>query len=180
MQSLFLPDIIDIDFIDKTGRQLKQANILVGIHTFASRKNNIKLWPFLSDQEGHITIRKEDLENRANIFVSYGLMDYSSLETAKPDIQFYFWGTDSIDLYINHWTTVLKNKNDKQQYEQWGDMMGKFAKQDAEIEIREREDLHKFETCFNRFSKVKKDIILAKDLWNQHSRERHYRIKLAT
>ena len=163
MQTIFLPDIIHIGFYDKDGNALRQENILIGVHTFATHKNNINLSPFLSDKNGHITIAKEQLQNRADIFISYGIMDYGSLDSAKPDIQIFFWGNDSIDKYVNYWKMILKNKKDRHQYEMWGDIMGKFAKQSAELEIREREELHLFETCFNRTTKQGHDIILVSD-----------------
>jgi hypothetical protein len=179
MQTLYLPDIIHIDFFDKSDNPLRQENILIGIHTFATRKNNIDLSPFLSDKDGHISITKEQLENRADIFISYGIMDYGSLDSAKPDIQIYFWGNNSIDRYIDYWKIILKNKKDKQQYEQWGDIMGKFAKQSVELEIREREELHLFENCFNRTTKQRHDIILVTDIWDKPVAEKHYRVTLS-
>ncbi|MFC0773633.1 hypothetical protein [Terrimonas alba] len=133
MEIFYLPDIMHIDFIDKDGNPFRQENILLGIHTFATHKNNIDLSPFLSDKDGHVTITKEQLQNRADIFISYGIMDYGSLGSAKPDIQIYFWGNNSIDRYVGYWNMILKNKKDRQQYEKWGDIMGKFAKRSAEL-----------------------------------------------
>lgn len=179
MQTLFLPDIIHIDFHDKDGNTLRQENILVGIHTFATHKNNIDLSPFLSDKDGHITITKEQLQNRADIFISYGIMDYGSLDSAKPDIQIFFWGNDSIDRYVDYWKMILKNKKDRQQYKMWGDVMGKFAKQSAELEIREREELHLFETCFNRATEQRQDIILVSNTWDKPMREKNFKITLS-
>jgi hypothetical protein len=179
MQTLFLPDVIHIDLHDKEGNGLRQENILIGIHTLATRKNNIDLSPLLSDKDGHITITKEQLQNRADIFISYGIMDYGSLDSAKPDIQIYFWGNDSIDRYVDYWKMILKNKKDKQQYEMWGDIMGKFAKQSAELEIRERKELHCFETCFNRTTKHRQDIRLVTDTWGQPMTEKNYKISLS-
>jgi len=176
MQTFFLPEIIHIDFFSKNGKVLRQENILIGIHTFATRKNNINLRPFLSNKQGHTTITKEQMQNQANIFISYGLMDYSSLDSAKPDVQIYFCGNDSIDRYISHWEMIVKNKTDVQVYEQWGDILGKFAKQAAETEMREREDLQKFKTCFNRTTKYQQDIILASDFWNEPAKEKNYQI----
>jgi len=179
MQTLFLPDVIHIDFYDKNGNALHQENILIGIHTFATRKNNIDLSPFLSDKDGYITITKEHLQKRADFFISYGIMDYGSLDSAKPEIQIYFWGNDSIDRYMDYWEMILKSKKDRQQYEMWGDIMGKFAKESAELEIREREELHLFETCFNRKTKQRQDVILVSDTWDKPIREKNYKITLS-
>lgn len=178
MQTLFLPDIIHIELHDKDNNALRQENILIGIHTFATHKNNINISPFLSDKDGHITITKEHLQNQAGIFISYGIMDYGSLDSTKPDIQIYFWGNNSINRYVDYWKMILKNKKDRQQYEMWGDIMGKFAKQSAELEIREREELHHFETCFNRTTKQQQDIILVNDVWDIPIKEKKYKAVL--
>ncbi len=179
MQTLFIPDIIHIDITDKNDNPFRQENVLLGIHTFATHKNNIDLSPFLSDKEGHITITKEQLLNRADIFISYGLMDYGSLDYAKPDIQIYFWGNNNLDDYINYWTMLLKNRKDIQQYTMWGDIMGKRAKQAAELEQRERDELTLFQSCLNRTTKEKQDIILITDTWDKPVTEKKYKLTLS-
>lgn len=180
MQSLYLPDIIHINLLCKDGKPLMQENILIGIHTFATHKNNIDISPFFSDKDGHIAITKEQLQNRARTFISfYGLMDYGSLESARPDIQIFIWGNKSIDEHVNRWKAILKNSTHLKQYEMWGDILGKRAKEAAEIEIRQREELHLFETCFNRTIKQKKDIILTRDVWDRPSKEKKYEVSFS-
>ena len=149
MQTLFIPDTIHIEITDKNGNPFLQENILIGIQTFASYKNDIDLSPFFSDKNGHITITKEQIQNREKIFISYGLMDYVGIEYAKPDIQIYFWGNDALDRYINYWTSLLKDKNIKQ-LEKWISFTEEDLDKFAEIDRRERKDLNIFETCFNR------------------------------
>lgn len=178
MQTLFIPDKIEIEILDKQGNPFRQENILLGIHTYATHKNNIDISPFLSDKDGRITITKEQLVNRADIFISYGIMDYGTLKSARPEIKIFFWGNDCLDRYINYWTMILRNKKDRQQYEKLGDIMGKFAKQSAELEIREREELHLFQTCFNRTTKQKQDMILCSDKWDTQLTEKKYKVTL--
>src|SRR5678809_165380 len=72
METLFIPDIIRIDLKDDLGKPLRQKNILLGIQTFANHKNNIDIYPFLSDKDGRFKITKEQVKERANIFISYG------------------------------------------------------------------------------------------------------------
>jgi hypothetical protein len=178
MQTLYLPGTVFIDFFDKNGSPVLQENILVGIHTFSTRKNNIDLSPFLSDKEGRITITKGQLENQANIFISHGIMDYCSLESARPDIQIYFWGNNSIDRWIDYRNMALKNKKDGHQYKQWDDVMEKLAKPRAEFEIREQKEFQQFEQCFNRKTKQQQDIILVTDTWDKPVEVKHYRVAL--
>jgi len=84
---LTIPEKITIFLTDLEGQAIKQDKILVGIRTFATHKNDINLSPFLSDKDGKIEITKKDIQYQADNLISYGIMDYSSLETAKPNIE---------------------------------------------------------------------------------------------
>lgn len=178
MQSLFIPDKLQIDFFDNYNRPLHQNNILIGIRIFANHKNDVNLSPFLTDSNGSVTITAKEIKNRFDTFVSYGLMDYSSLETAKPGIEIYFWGKNSLNRHINYWTKLLKGKNDLQQFEMWGDQLGKLQKEFAKIEQRERQELELFTNCFNKALKISDDKLLVKDNWNKTTGELKYKVKL--
>jgi hypothetical protein len=180
MQTLFIPDKIQIDFFDGNDNPLRQDSILIGIRTFANHKNDIDLSPFLTDSSGSVTITSADIKERYDNFVSYGLMDYSSLETAKPKIEIYFWGKKSLDRYISYWTNLLAGKKDLKQFEMWGDQLGKLQKEFAKIEQTEREELKLYETCFNRTTKVSDDLILVNDSWDKQNNELKYKVKLDT
>ena len=178
MQTLFIPEIIRLEILGKSGDPFRQENILVGIKTFATHKNDIDISPFLSDKEGCITISKEQLSHRADIFISYGLMDYVSLVYAKPDIQIYFWGNNSLDRYINYWSTLLNHKKNRKQTEMEIKLLKKFEKDFAEIEKRETEELKVFSSCFNKNTKQKEDIILVTDIWDKSCAEKNYKVIL--
>ena len=180
MQTLFIPDKIQIDFLDGNNNPLRQNRILIGIRTFSNHKNDIDISPFLTDSSGSVTITSVDIKERFDNFVSYGLMDYSSLETAKPKIEIYFWGNKSLDRYISYWTKLLSGKKDLKQFEMWGDQLGKLQKESAKIEQKEREELKLFETCFNKTTKISDDLILVNDSWNKQNSELKYRVKLDT
>lgn len=164
--------------MDAGNKPFRQESILVGIKTFANHKNDIDLSPFLTDKSGTVIITSQDIKNRFDNFVSYGLMDYSSLETAKPEIEIYAWGNKSLDQYINYWTKLLAGKKNLKQFEMWGDKLGKFQQEFAKIEIKEREELKIFETCFNRTTKFYNDIILVKEKWDKTNSELNYKVKL--
>jgi hypothetical protein len=178
MKPLFIPEIIRIEITNKNGDPFRQEDILVGIKTFATHKNDIDLSPFLSDKEGYITISKEQLLHRADIFISYGLMDYVSLVYAKPDIQIYFWGNNSLDRYINYWSRLLNHKKNRKQPEMEIKLLKKFEKDFAEIERREIAELQIFSSCFNRNTNQKEDIILVTDIWDKSCEEKNYKVIL--
>ena len=178
MQTLFIPDKIQIDFFDSENNPLRQEKILIGIRTFANRKNNIDLSPFLTDNEGKVIITTQDINDCYQNYISYGIMDYSSLESAKPEIEIYFWGNDRLNRLINYWTKILDEKTDLKQLEMWGDKLGKKERESAEIERKERKRLELFKTCHNRDTKYTEDIILIKDTWDKVNNELNYRIKI--
>jgi hypothetical protein len=177
-QQLNLPDKIEIQFYDKADKPLRQDNLLVGIRTFATHKNDIDLSPFLSDTNGLITITQDDLKQNADNFISYGIMDYGSIESAKPDIEIYFWGNDSLTKYLDYWTSLLASKKDLKNYEKWGDTLGKRDREAAIIEKQEREIYAKFNTCFNRQTNIKKNLTLVKDTWDGTQTTKIYKVNL--
>lgn len=178
MQTLFIPDIVQINLIDKKGNPLKQENVLIGIQTFATHKNDVDISPFLSDTAGQFIISKEQVIERADIFISYGIMDYGSLESAKPDIQIYFWGNDSLDRYISYWTMLLKNKKARVKTEMEKKLLGQMEQRFAEITKRESEELEIYSNCFNRTTKLRDDIILVSDIWEKPIKEKQYSVTL--
>ncbi len=179
MQTLFLPDNLHIDIIDKEGNPFRQENILIGIQTFATHKNDINISPFLTDANGHITIKKDELKNKADIFISYGLMDYVSVEYAKPDINIYFWGNKAIDRYITYWSTLLRHKKTYKPTQLKIKLLGHLNEEFAKIEKRETEELEIFYSCFNRTTVQKDDIVLVSDSWDKPSSECSYKVTLA-
>jgi hypothetical protein len=178
MQTLFIPDIIRLEITDKNGDPFRQENILIGIKTFAVHKNDIDISPFLSNKEGHITINKEQLSHRADLFISYGLMDYISLIYAKPGIQIYFWGNNRLDNYISYWSWLLNHREKPKRTEMEIKLLKNFEKDFSEIEKRETEELEVFSSCFNKSTKQKEDIVLVTDIWDKPCAEKIYKVTL--
>ena len=179
METLFIPDIIRIDLTDDLGKPFRHENILLGIQTFANHKNDINLYPFLSDRDGRLTITKEQVKERADIFISYGIMDYIQLEYAKPEIQIYYWGNDKLDQCINYWSMLLRNKKNRKVTEMEKKLLGHLAEKSAEIEERETQELQIFSSCFNKTRRQKQDIILVSDSWDKPVYEKSYTVSLS-
>jgi hypothetical protein len=178
MQTLFIPDIIHIAFSDKSANSLRQENILIGIRTFATHKNDVDISPFLSDKAGQITITKAQIKQRVDNFISYGIMDYNSVESAKPNIKIYFWGNNSLERYINYWSSLLDDKKNRKQSEAEIKMYKTFEKDFAEIRKKEAEELEVFSSCFNRNTKQREDTILVEDIWDNPVTEKNYKVTL--
>ena len=177
MQTLYIPEKIVIEFKDENGNPNHQNNILVGIQIFANYKNDIHLSPFLSDQNGIINISKNDIEKSLSNFISYGLMDYSSLESAKPEIQIQYLGNSSINKYLEYRTKILSGKTDLKQFEIWGEKLGKRDQEFAQIEKREREEFEIYSSCNNRKFNEIEDVILIQDNWGSQKSELIYKVE---
>ena len=177
MQTLFIPEKIIIELKDKNGNSFNQKNILFGIKTFANRRNDIELSPFLSNENGVITITKNNIEKKLENFYSYGLMDYSSIESAKPEIEIYYWGNKNLENYIIYWSKILSGKTDLKQFEIWGEKLGKREIESAKIEKRERNEMEIYYSCKNREFKQIENVTIIKDNWEKPKMELNYIIE---
>lgn len=173
-----IPDTIKIEFQDNDNSPLFQDNILVGIKTFATHKNNIDVSPLVTDKNGTITILKKELKELSNQYISLGLMDYTSLESAKENIEIYFIGTLNLGNRIRYIEQLIKNSHYLKQLEIWGNKLNKFDKEMALIEKRNIELLEQYSNSFNATSNIKMDTILVSDLWDKPEAERHYICRL--
>ncbi len=178
INTIILPDNIRIELVDKNGTPICQNNIVIGIKTFANSKNDINLSPFFSDKKGVIYISKQDLLYRAHIYISYGLMDYSSLESAKQNIEIYFWGLSNINRYLDYWEQIVDNSKYLKQYDLYGDKLGKRDIENALIEKRERQDYEIYKNSFNLQTNITTNLILIKDNWDGKIENRQYTAEL--
>ena len=183
MQTLFIPEKIEIQLVDALDKPICQDKILVGIRTFANHKNSIDLSPFLSDENGIIKITADNIKERCEISVSYGLMDYSELESAKPFIEIYYWGNTSLNRYIDYWAKILEEKKDPKRFEKtwgeklanaWKDKLTELESEFVAIEKRERQELKIFESCYNRKASQIEDVVLIEDKWDKPNKELNY------
>jgi hypothetical protein len=178
MQKLFIPEIIHIEILDKNGDPFRQENVLIGIQTFATHKNNISLSPFLSNEDGRITITKEQIITREYRVIIYGLMDYVGLISAKPDIEIYFWGNNKLDNYINYWENLFNYRKSGEQAKMLNKLLGRVEFRSTDSHKEEEEEFEIYSTCFNRTTDQKEDIILVTDIWDKPMKERNYRVRL--
>jgi hypothetical protein len=178
-QTLFIPKLIHIEFRDKNNTPLNQENILIGIRTRATHKNDIYIYPFLTNESGYVDITKEQIKTNADNFISYGLMDYLSLESAKPLIDIYYWGNKSIDNYLQYNKRVMSNE--KKDYTFGGIIAGitaDFIKEMEEIGKRERDQYTIFKDCYNLTTHIEHDIVLVSDVWDKENVYLEYHVTL--
>jgi hypothetical protein len=71
MQTLFLPDKIQIDFLDVNNNPFEQQNILIGIRIFTNDKDKMILSPLLTDKSGTLTITAIDFQRCLDNIILY-------------------------------------------------------------------------------------------------------------
>ena len=174
-QTLFVPDLINIEFRDKNDNPFQRADILIGIQTYASCRNDIGIFPFLSDINGRLSITKLQINARADDFISYGIMDYTDLHFAKPGIEIIYWGNKTLRRYLGYDTDPALLEN-----------LQKFVPGFNEEDFKkQRIDQHKqdnnylsFIDSFNMSASIEDDIMLVKDDWNRPLQEVSYICRL--
>jgi hypothetical protein len=174
-QTLFIPEYITIELRNKNEEPLHQANILLGIMTHASFRNDIDIYPLISDKKGIISLKKDQIIKMANEFISYGIMDYSSLESAKPDIELYFWGKRNINIYLGYEVDPQLERALRISIPNFD--VEHYKKQRIE-QMKEEKNYLAFKNSFNRLSDVENDLTLVQDLWDKPRKEVHYKITL--
>lgn len=178
-QTLFIPELIHIEFRDKNNVPLNHENILMGIRTRATHKNDIYIHPFLTNGSGYVDITKEQIKTNADNFISYGIMDYSPLESAKPLIDIYYWGNRSINRYLEHNKHVISNE--KKDYTFGGMIAGikaDFIKEMEGIGKKERNQYTIFKDCYNLTTHIEHDIVLVSDIWDKENKHLQYNVTL--
>nr|WP_294944735.1 hypothetical protein [uncultured Mucilaginibacter sp.] len=172
-QTLFIPDRVIIEFTGNDGSPFKQENILIGIRTHASRKNDIDLSPFVTNTDGRIDISREEILKCADIFISYGLMDYIGLEYAKPHTEIYFLGNSRINIYLGTEIDPELEKSLSTYIPDW-DIVD--YKQQSMERAKDKDDYELYTNCYNRSTKIIDNVILAKDNWSKKQAEVFYKV----
>ena len=178
MNTLFLPDKITIEILDVDNYPILQKGVLIGIRTFANYDSDIDVSPFLTDKNGMISITADDIRKRADNFISYGEADYSTLESAKPEIEIYYWGKNSLEKHIKYWTKILSNKKDHTQFDMWAEQLGNLKNKFASIEANEKEALEVYSTAHNRKAGLLDDITLMEDTWDKPNAVLNYKLNV--
>lgn len=87
MTSLILPEKVVLRLVDSAASPVPIANVLFRVHTFANRKNDFRLGPFVTNSEGVATITKRDLLAEAAAHYDSALMDYDRIENCQPVVE---------------------------------------------------------------------------------------------
>jgi hypothetical protein len=175
---LFIPEKITIDLFDSTGKRFHQPNVLLQIHTHASRKNDIIIDPLITDLGGSISIEKSKIEEMIKAVMLSGLMDYVSIETAHPQIEIIYLGVKSINIRVKHIQHALIEPI-RMKIWNFETQSHEFIPSDPDAA---REDLLRklrfYQSSYNYSNNVVEDILLRSDSWHTPQVERKYTLTL--
>ena len=108
MASLVLPDRVVLRLVDGKAQPIRQANVLFRIYTFARRKNDFSLGPFVTDADGIATFTKRELLAEAEAHYDSGLMDYVGIADCQPLVEIQAMSPQEIDQALKARTRVWK------------------------------------------------------------------------
>ncbi len=178
MQTLFLPDKIQIDFLDVNNNPFEQQNILIGIRIFTNNEDEMILSPLFTDKNGTLTINAIDFQRCLDNIIPYKKRNLQELETEKPEIEIFYWGNKNLDSYIKFWTKMLVASEGMGKMEMWSESLRLQQIQFHKREENERKNLGLYETCYNRTTEIYDNIVLIQDKWDKASSELKYTVKL--
>jgi hypothetical protein len=134
------------------------ANVILGVHLFASRKNDFYLGPYVSNADGIVVITKEDLYHDVEATYDSGLMDYVSVETCHTLVEIELKTADDIEKALHSrekvWTMLLKGET-----ERWGTI---------------KNLLKTYKTSANKNLDVSKEFSRIRDDWDGRRDEYEY------
>ena len=117
MTKFILPDKITVKLVKPQHQNFSVENILLYIKTNARHKNDFYLGPFVSDENGLITITKKDLDNKVTATYESGLGDYSSIENSFSFVELRLYDQNEIDKMIesrtNVYTSLLNGEKER-------------------------------------------------------------------
>jgi hypothetical protein len=109
MENLILPARAIIQLIDRSGGALRIPNVLLGITAFAARKDDFRLQPFASDNDGLVTILKKDLEAEVAACHDSGLMNYGHIRECSASVAIRLLTEEELEKTVDARTKIWKN-----------------------------------------------------------------------
>ena len=125
---LYLPKSVTIALKTPEGNPLQLANVLLEIQTFATYKNNISLSPFATNHEGIARITNEEMRAEVSATYDSGLMDYTSIESAKDSVEIRLSSQTEIERAIDSRTNIWKRllEGEKKRWKTIGDLISLY------------------------------------------------------
>jgi hypothetical protein len=112
--------------LDPHGQPCHCADLLLGVHAFARRRNDYSLGPFPTGSNGIARITKADLQAGVSDNLAADLMGHSDISDCHSSVEISLWTPDKIlrihDFRLSHWTSLLPGEQKR-----WSSMADMFA-----------------------------------------------------
>lgn len=111
---LALPESVEVRLLRRDGSAVAAADLLIGVHLSAQRKNDYWLGPFPSNTAGVAAFSRDDIKAEIEATLDSGLMDYCSHEDCSPSVSIFLWSAERTSRTLNSrakaWTTLLRGE----------------------------------------------------------------------
>ncbi|MBD1384147.1 hypothetical protein IDJ75_02565 [Mucilaginibacter rigui] len=102
------------------------------------------------------------------------------IETAKPLIDIYYWGSMTIEHHLQYYNDRLVNqKINSGPGGLFANLPDNLIKEIKEGSNREREEYNIFNECYNRKLAIKNDMLLIRDKWDKENEYLEYNVTLS-
>ena len=117
MSGLCFPDKLVLQLVDSQRAPVPLANVIFGVHLFATRKNDFDLAPFFTNPDGMVTITRALFDSEVRSTYDTGLMDYAAVETCSPRIRICMWSQTQVNQALHAresiWADLLSGEKQR-------------------------------------------------------------------
>jgi hypothetical protein len=111
---LALPESVEVRLLRRDGSDVAAADLLIGVHLSAQRRNDYWLGPFPTNTAGVSVFSRDDIKAEIEATLDSGLMDYSGHEDCSPSVSIFLWSAERIsrtlDSRTKAWKTLLRGE----------------------------------------------------------------------
>jgi hypothetical protein len=118
VEYIVVPERVVLRLVDSDHKIFRLKNVLFNIHAYATtRRNDFKLGPFASDENGVVTITKADLLAEVDATYDSGLMDYDRFESCHVVVRIRAMDVSEVeralDSRTNVWRELLRGESQR-------------------------------------------------------------------
>jgi hypothetical protein len=117
LKNLVIPDKAAVQLVGKNLLPLRLACAIFRVTFFARRRNNFTLQPFVSDENGLVSILKRDIQAHIRANYSEDLMGHYSVDDCIPSLEIRLLTADDVAGAIKArteiWTDLLEGERDR-------------------------------------------------------------------
>jgi hypothetical protein len=156
MTNLILPEIATVKLKTGMGEDYRVPNIVFSVDTHAWHKNDYRLGPFFSDDNGVVAITRELLDIYVQAELDSGLMDYTRISDCYSMMEIRLWAENDLE-------EAIKGR------QLWG-----LLKREKTLWESPEELIERFRNANNRNLAIAEGFSRIRDEWDGSKREYAY------